>query len=317
VEYKILTPDIGNILHAVMSRFGKDLQEENRAWASVNAVELDSRVEKIINELTPRLHNKILLSTKTLEHRRERIKKVAVESLSRLIELDKKSEFHPEIFEKNFYDDKKIDDVEINLRGQIDRIDLSGDGKYFLIIDYKTGKANISLRKIFSGLSLQLVIYLSEARNFLEKREAGAMLYCLLKISNKSGRTDSEAKIEANKELKMPGLIRIDEEIKNAVDKTGDFVDFDKKNLVSRADLEIIVKYAEKILDTTAEKILSGNIEVKPAKFKNDVDACEYCLYSALCNFDRAINEILEPINGNKEEIILAMNELLQGKVSS
>ena len=310
VEYKIQTPDIGNILHAVMSRFGKDLQTENRAWASVNAVELDSRVEKIINELTPRLHNKILLSTKTLEHRRERIKKVAVESLSRLIDLDKNSEFHPEIFEKKFSDDKKIDDVEINLRGQIDRIDLSGDGKYFLIIDYKTGKASISLKKIFSGLNLQLVIYLSAARNFLENREAGAMLYCLLKISNKSGRTDSEAKIEADKELKMPGLIRVDDEIKNAVDKTGNFVNMDKKSLVSRADLEIIVKYAEKLLEKTAEKILSGNIEVKPAKIKNDKDACEYCLYSALCSFDRSINEILEPIKGNEAEIIAEMKKI-------
>ena len=312
VEYKIQVPDIGNILHAVMSRFGKDLQEENRAWSSVNAPELSSRVEKIIDELTPRLHNKILLSTKTLEHRRERIKKVAVESLSRLIELDKVSEFHPEIFEKSFYDDKTIDDVEINLRGQIDRIDLSGDGKYFLIIDYKTGRASISLKKIFGGLSLQLAIYLGEAQNIAEGREAGAMLYCLLKIPNTSGRTDSEATLEAQKELKMPGLIRVDEEIKNAVDRTGDFVNMDKKNLVSRADLQIIVKYAEKILETTAEKILGGNIEVKPAKFKSDKDACEYCLYSALCNFDRAINDVLEPINLKDAEIISEMAKAIQ-----
>ena len=313
VEYKIQTPDIGSILHAVMSRFGRELKSENRQWSSVGAVELDGRVEKILDNITPRLHNKILLSTKTLEHRRERIKKVAVESLSRLIELDKVSEFNPTIFEAGFHDEKKISDVTIDLNGRIDRIDLSGDGKYFLIVDYKTGKASLSLKKIFHGLSLQLAIYLGAAKNFEEVggREAGAMLYCLLKISNKSGRDDSEASLEAEKELKMPGLIRLDEEIKNAVDSMEKFVAFKKDNLVDREDFQTIIDYAEKILETTAEKILSGNIEVKPAKLSDDEDACKYCLYSALCNFDKATNETLTPPALKKEEIISAMNDAL------
>ncbi len=314
VEYKIQTPDIGSILHAVMSRFGRDLKSENRQWSTVSAIELGGRVEKIIDELTPHLHNKILLSTKTLEHRRERIKKVAVESLTRLIELDKVSEFHPQIFESNFNCALRITNCELQLSGRIDRIDLSGDGKYFLIIDYKTGKASISLKKIFSGLSLQLVIYLGAAKNISEvgEREPGAMLYCLLKISSKSGRTDSDAATEADKELKMPGLIRVDPNIKDAVDSTGDFIDFKKDNLRSRDDFQTIIDYAEKILETTAEKILSGCIEVKPAKISSDDTACKYCLYSALCTFDRAVNETSEPPNLKPDEIISEMKNFLQ-----
>lgn len=306
-EYKIQVPDIGNILHAVLSRFGRDLKAENRLWASVNADELNNRVEKIINELTPNVHNKILLSTKTLEHRRERIKKVAVESLTRLIELDKVSEFHPNIFEEGFHEDKKFDDVEINLSGRIDRIDLSDDGKYFLIIDYKTGKVSLNLKKIYSGLSLQLVIYLNAAKNILSSREAGAMLYCLLKLSNKIGRDDKDVAIKANDDLKMQGMIRVDEEIKNAVDGTGNFVNLKKDSLVSRTELQIIIDYAEKVLEDTAKRILSGDIEVKPAKFPNDDDACKNCVYSALCNFDKANNSTLTPIDGKTAEIISDM----------
>ena len=314
VEYKIQPPDIGNILHAVMSKFGRDLKQEKIPWAQVDSQDLNRRVEKILNELTPRVHNKILLSTKTLEHRRERIKKVAVESLSRLIELDKISDFHPQIFEEKFHSEKNFGDVEIDLRGRIDRIDLSGDGKYFLIIDYKTGKASISVQKIFQGLNLQLVIYLSVAQNLSEvgSREGGAMLYCLLKMPSKTGTTESEAAAEVQKELKMPGLIRVDEEIKNAVDSTGDFVDFNKKKLVSRADLQTITTYAEKILDATADKILSGCIEVKPAKLSAEDDACQNCLYAALCNFDRAIHEITAPIKLDNAEIISAMSDAIK-----
>ena len=314
VEYKIQVPDIGNILHAVMSRFGRDLKLENRLWATVNEDELNNRVEKIINELTPNVHNKILLSTKTLEHRRERIKKVAVDSLNRLIELDKVSEFHAQIFEKKFLDDKKISDVNINLEGFIDRIDLSNDGKYFLIIDYKTGKASLSLKKIFSGLSLQLVIYLSAAKNIAEigERDAGAMLYCFLKMSNKTGRDDKDVSIKENDDLKMHGMIRIDDEIKEAVDSTGNFVEFKKDNLVNSDDLQIIIDYAEKLLEKTAERILKGDIEVKPAKFSNDDDACKKCVYSALCNFDKAINATLTPIDAKRDEILSKMKEALQ-----
>ena len=315
VEYKIQTPDIGIILHAVMSKFGRELKEENRAWSSVNGGELALRVEKILDELTPKLHNKILFSTKTLEHRRERIKKVAVESLTRLIELDKVSDFSPQIFEQRFYDEKNFGDVQINLSGQIDRIDLSGDGKYFLIIDYKTGKAKLDLKKIFGGLSLQLAIYLNEAKNLsdVKGREAGAMLYCMLRISDESGDDDSDAATKAEKDLKMRGLIRVDEEIKKAVDSSGNFVYFDEKkktNLMSRDDLQTIVAYAEKFLDATAEKILGGCIDVKPAKFSND-DACEFCVYSALCNFNRATDETLTATDLKNAEIISAMNDFL------
>ncbi|MBQ3335977.1 MAG: PD-(D/E)XK nuclease family protein [Selenomonadaceae bacterium] len=316
-EYKVQSPDIGNILHAVMSRFGRELKEENRAWKSVGDAELVGRVEKILDTLTPKLHNKILLSTKTLEHRRERIKKVAVESLHRLIELDAASEFHPQIFEQRFHDEKILSDVEVDLSGQIDRIDLTNDGKYFLIIDYKTGKASLSLTKIFYGLNLQLAIYLGAAKNLSEvgEREAGAMLYCLLKISNKRGRTDDEAAKEADKELLMPGMVRVDDEIKKAVDKTGDFVYFDerkKSNLMSQDEFQTIVAYAEKFLEETAEKILGGCIDVKPAKFSAEDDACKYCLYSALCTFDRATDETLKPPDLKRDEILQKMKDALK-----
>ena len=316
-EYKVQTPDIGNILHAVMSRFGRNLKEENRAWSSVDSGELVGRVEKILDTLTPKLHNKILLSTKTLEHRRERIKKVAVESLGRLIELDKVSKFHPQLFEQGFRDDKTVGDVEVNLRGRIDRIDLSDDGKYFLIIDYKTGKASLNLKKIFYGLNLQLAVYLDKAKTFSEVggREEGAMLYCLLKMPTTSGRDDSHAAAAAEKELLMPGMVRVDDEIKDALDKNGDFVYFDKRkksNLMSRDEFRTIVAYAEKILDDTAEKILGGCIDVKPAKFSADDDACKYCVYSALCTFDRATDETLKPEDLKREEILQKMTDELK-----
>ena len=315
-EYKIQTVDIGDILHIVMSNFGRELQAENRPWSSVKKTELVGRVDRILDEITPRLHNKILSSTKTLEHRRERIKKVAVESLQRLIELDKVSAFAPKIFEADFHDadaTKTIGDVELNLSGKIDRIDLSNDGNYFLIVDYKTGEKKLELKKIYYGLQLQLAVYLGAAKNLPEvgDREGVAMLYCVLKIPSVRGDNDEKARNEAQKELKMPGLIRIDDTIKNAVDSTGNFVNMDKKSLMSRDELKIIVDYAEKVLQTTAEKILNGCIDVAPAKFSANDDACKYCVFSAVCNFDRSINEMNAIPKKERKEIFDEMKSAL------
>ena len=314
-EYKVQSLDVGDLIHAVMSRFGHDLKAQGRRWSSVKAVELNERVEKILDELTPIVRNKILFSTKALEHRRERIKTVAVQSLARLIEFDGVSQFHPTIFESPFdeTDTRTVGDVELNLRGRIDRIDISGDGKYFLVIDYKTGHATLNLKKIFGGLSLQLAIYLGAAKKIIGT-EPAAMLYCLLRMSTKSGNTDADAESNAAKELEMPGLIRIDDDIRQALDSTGKFVHFDerlKSNLISREDLQTVIDYAEKLLQTTAERILNGDIEVKPAKF-SDEDACAYCPFAALCTFDRAINETAEPVKGSKSDILDAMKNFLQ-----
>ena len=317
-EYKVQSFDIGDILHAVMSRFGRELKAENRSWSSIGGDELNSRVDKILDEVTPRLHEKILSSTKTLEHRRQRIKNVAVESLKRLIELDKVSKFSPTIFEAPFDegDTRTVGDTTLDLSGRIDRIDLSGDGKYFLIVDYKTGKAALKLEKIFRGLSLQLAVYLNAAKNLPEVsgREGVAMLYCMLRIPNSSGLTDKEASDNAAKELKMPGLIRLDTQ--KAVDPTGNFVEFktrkDFSNLMSRDELKTIIAYAEKVLNSTAAKILDGCIDVKPAeKFSESGDACKYCVFGALCDFDRSVNETTPPVKDDRNAILAMMANAL------
>ena len=316
-EYKVQTPDIGDILHAVMSRFGRELKSEKRPWASVAPDEIPVRVDKILSDVLPRVHNKIMSSTKTLEHRRQRIKNVAVSSLTRLIELDKVSEFSPAIFEAAFDegDTRTVGDTTLDLSGRIDRIDLSGDGKHFLIVDYKTGNATLKLEKIFHGLSLQLAVYLNAAKNLPEVsgREGVAMLYCLLRIPNSGGLTDKEAADKAADELKMPGLIRVDESIRNAVDSTGNFVDFKKNNLASSDELKTIVDYADKVLNATAAKILDGCIDVKPVKFSGD-DACKYCVFSALCDFDRAVNETVTPVKAKREELLALMRDALNGE---
>ena len=286
-EYKIQAPDIGNILHAVMKNFGEQLKAENKKWRA------------------PNLNNKILLTSNAYKHRRERIKKVAISSLKRLINLDKDSQFHPRLFEKKFEElgDKfltyKIDGVKVELTGIIDRIDFNDNGDYFLVIDYKTGTAYLNLAEVFFGVNLQLLTYLAAANKLDEvgeKMPAG-MLYHFLKYPSERGNNVKDAEKNVDNELKAEGwylndtniVCQIDKEqkfIKAKINATGKFSANTEKNIVKSAGVfEGLKNHVYEIFQETCEKILNGEISVKPFQTKKK-DACKYCIYGELCGFD-------------------------------
>lgn len=329
-EYKIQAPDIGNILHTVMKNFGEQLKSENKFWRDVDDEDLKNRVDKILDELTSNLNNKILLTTNAYKHRRERIKKVAISSLKRLIELDKVSQFHPELFEKNFQElgEKllvyKIDDINVELSGIIDRIDFNDAGDYFLVIDYKTGEAYLKAQEVYYGVNLQLMTYLIAATKLKEvdgKKPAG-MLYHFLKYPSKRGETLAEADKKIDNELKAEGWYLNDENIVKQIDsslefikvgflKGGGFNKNSKDNIVkSKEVFQEFIKRVDEILQDACEKILQGEISVNPFQSKKK-DACKYCIYGELCGFNSKIDKgNVPPLDDN--EILKQLTEKIK-----
>lgn len=329
-EYKVKAPDIGNILHTVMKNFGEQLKIENKRWASVDDEDLKNRVTKILDELTPNLNNKILLTTNAYKHRRERIKKVAISSLKRLIELDKVSKFHPELFEKNFRElgrkflSYKIDDTNVELTGVIDRVDINEDGNYFLVIDYKTGNAYLNLAEVFFGVNLQLLTYLAAAEKLDEvgERMPAGMLYYFLKYPSERGDTAELADKNVNNDLKAEGWYLDDERVVYQIDSSLNFIKvgflkgggFNKnteKNIVkSEGAFKKLIERVDEIFQSASKKILGGEISANPFQTKK-TDACKYCIYSELCGFNPKFdkgnspplddNEILKKLTGKTE----------------
>lgn len=326
-EYKVKTPDIGNILHSIMSQFGERLKKENRRWASVDAAELDKIVTEILDDTAPNLNNKILLSSNALKHQKDRIKKVAVNSLQRLIKFDAVSKFHPTFFEETFggksqaliYD---IAGVKMELTGKIDRVDFNEDGKYFLIIDYKTGSAYLNLNEIKLGINLQLLTYLMVAKNLeiVGGRNPAGMMYYFLKYPIKTVESADSAAAEVDKALKLEGWTLNDTKVIKEIDgsdaleflkirlkNNGELYNNSQKKVQSAENFKIMMNFLETKIKDTGEKILTGNIEVNPVKTAKN-DACKYCVYGELCGFnsDKAVTveelddtEILNRMKGS------------------
>lgn len=317
-EYKVKPPDIGNILHSVMSRFGERLKKENRRWASVSADELEKIVTEILDELKQNLNNKILLSSNALKHQSDRIKKVAIFSLQRLINFDAVSKFHPNFFEETFdaknqaliYD---IAGVKMELTGTIDRVDFNEDGKYFLIIDYKTGAAYLNLNEIHWGVNIQLLTYLMVAKNLeiVGGRAPAGMMYYFLKYPAKTVESANKAADEINKAVKFLGWTLDDTEIIKEIDgsenldflrirlkNNGEIYSTSKPNVKSVGEFDIMLKFLEEKIQSTGAEILTGNIEVQPVKTRRS-DACKYCVYGELCGLKSGKIPIVEDLDDN------------------
>ena len=161
----------------------------------------------------------------------------------------------PTYFEYEFQDlILKGERREILLRGKIDRIDVDSDGKFCLVIDYKTGKS-FKLRALENGTSLQLPLYIIAARKKLGLEPLGGHLYVLAKAFS-SG-------FHHQDHLTRAGL---------STRKWNHFSGKEFEELIGRS-----VRFAEKF----ADGIERAEIPVKPR------DCVSYCPYSSLCRIEK------------------------------
>ncbi len=315
-ERKFLSPDLGNLLHSALREFGTELKAQGRRWRDVGDEECHDMLDGILDRLAPKLQNELLLSTMQFRHQLMRIRILAERSVRRLIAFDRVSSFHPESYERSFGRGPgamppltyELGDVRLEIIGQIDRMDLDESGKYFMIMDYKTGQAYINLLEVYYGLKMQLLTYLLAARNLLKQTEKSevmpaGMLYFFLRypMYQSSGKiSPEEARKKIENDLKMPGWILAEPEVVKAIDSTQQFikVKLNKDESIgktslgsvrSREEFDLLLEYIDYLLEDTGKRIMKGEIAPRPIRLPGGRTACSYCEYRLLCGFDPAI----------------------------
>lgn len=323
-EYKFRVMDFGTLLHGVLHDFGIKMKEEKRRWNSVSGDECRKICRDLLYAKAAKLPNNIMMSSKQKEAQLERIYHTACHVLLRLCAFDGISAFHPEEFEEKFdtATDKDInmfydllDECKLAITGSIDRIDkMEGElelDDHFMIIDYKSSKHSLDEQELYYGLNMQLITYLLVATNIMSIKKnkpvlPAAMLYCLLqtKIVEADNRLNGES---ANKkvlqELRLDGWFMGAMDVLQKIDPSMDYVNLDlsigkttgtikkamAKKIISTTDFSNMMKFVEKMLETTGNEIISGDIKVEPVKFGN-IDACKFCDYRALCGYSPDIS---------------------------
>ncbi|MGG7099051.1 helicase-exonuclease AddAB subunit AddB [Clostridium sardiniense] len=330
--YEFSAPDLGSFMHEILDKFTNKVKEEKLAWSELNREKCREIVGSLIDVKLKEDANSILNSTKRYKYFTDRFKRVITKSVSIISEQMKRGEF--EVF-RNEFEFGSMDGGEpikldlptgerVYLTGRIDRIDtLSMDGNTYLrVIDYKSGAKKFDLTELYYGIQIQLLVYLDallrNSEHILNTGAVpGAILYFKIDdpiIKSNKGLDDEEIKKQVLDRLKMNGLILKDAKLVRAMDNTmetysliipasfkkdGDFSS--RSSVATEEQFNILREYVNMKMIELCTDMLSGKIKIEPTKNSQRV-YCNYCDYSAICQFDTSIKD-------NKYKLIIKKSD--------
>lgn len=342
-EYSFTAPDLGTFIHNILDKFSKQLINDNLNWRDIDYNYINNNVSNIVAEFVSKIPGYILKSSERYKYLAQRLKNMLISAISIISEQIKQGSFEPIGYEVDFggkkgkYPPIKIvlqNGEEINLRGQIDRVDKfeNEEGKYIRIIDYKSGKKDLSLTDIYYGLQLQLLVYidaiLASGEYSNENINPAAILYSRIDdpiAKFDENKDDEEIRENILKSLKMQGLLIKDSNIIKQMDKSLESgekttsliipANLNKDGTLGRHtkgvtydEFDTIRKYVKDLIKDLCEEMLSGNISISPYKNKDNM-SCNFCTYSSICQFDTTLKDNKYKIINKKsdDEIIKMM----------
>ena len=308
--------DYGNILHTALELFAKRVAEEQKSWLHLTEEERLTWSDQCVEESAASYGSEALQDSKRNAYMLEKMKIMMQRTTWALCTHLTRGEFHPDSFEFDFamQNLKSLqfpleNHAHMSLRGRIDRIDICEDDKdvYVKVIDYKTSKTEFDLLKIYHGLQLQLVLYLSAASELQKMRHpdkqiipAGIFYYHLDDplIEEKAGETEEETKERLLKQRKMDGLVNGRKEIIEKLDadigssssvipvglkKDGSYSAY--SSIATQEEFQIIQEYVLNKIKKTGNSLIKGHVAKEPYMLDGQT-GCDYCPYGGICGFD-------------------------------
>lgn len=301
--------DMGNLFHETLYEYGKFLPESGYTWFTCPEDVMDSYVEKKVEAFAATYGGTILYDNARNEAMIHRVKNILKTTLHTLSFQLKKGVFEPAGYEIPFFGESTLaDGSRAELYGKIDRMDTASvDGKtYVKILDYKSGRHQFDLVRLFYGLDLQLAVYMNAALKRQKSLHPGdeiipaAILYYQLEDPMVEGAAGDGPQVileKVHEKLKVEGLINESDEVLSLLDtsmteesqvipvkrkKSGELSA--SSQTAPRADFDLIGEYASWKISEIGKEIREGNIEAKP--YDGELSACTYCGYRSICGFE-------------------------------
>ena len=276
-EEKTFALDIGNIFHELLS---KSFSE---------GFDLDSEFSKVVESTTVPKERFFLNKLK------DELKFVidTIKYQNTFSSLDKA------LYENKIYVNKS-GSIRLTFTGTIDKLlyKEEGDKAYIVIIDYKTGNPDINLTNTIYGLDMQLPVYLYLASNMKDIKNVEVIGFYLQHIlDNEINKDKSKSYSNIKKEkLKLLGYTVDDESEIGLFDKNypdSEVIKSMKKNqdgsfssntkLVSKNQIDGLIKLTEKHIDNAFKDILDAKFDIKPKRIGDDLVSCTFCKYRDVC----------------------------------
>jgi ATP-dependent helicase/nuclease subunit B len=340
---KMNAPDLGSFMHRVIDMFSKSVSESSTGWRQLEKEWCAEKVAQIVDELVQDMAGTVFLSSSRYKYLADRLKRVLTRAVWLIAEHIKRSSFEPVGYELGFGEGEELPAITLELpsgdkmvlSGRIDRMDLfeTEEGKYYRIVDYKSGSKQFRLADVYYGLQMQLLTYMGAVSESLTEGSgkpvipAGILYFRLDDPIVPSGRNAAPEEIEKAimKELKMKGLlladVRLIKEMDSGIDGDSLIIparinkggELGRSSAATAEQFEIVMRHVRKLLYSLGEEMQRGNISISPYRRKR-MTACTYCGYLSICQFDTKLsgNNYRNLYDRKDEEIW----ELMGGKAS-
>lgn len=290
----------GTLMHFLFEKiFGESPRQERSPEV------LEGYVEGLIEAYAEENMGGIALLSARETYRLRRMGQSACKLIAHVEEELRQSQFVPSHFELTLGDTPDYPPLRVRAEtgqtvlvgGTIDRIDSyvrpSGE-KFVRVVDYKTGKKEFKLSDVLYGLNMQMLIYLAALTENGVQLPAGVLYMPAAEPSVSAAQGMSEEKIrqEADKQLRMSGVVLDDTQILLAMENLakGKFIpaSLTKDGTLSKTSstlnekqLQTVLLYTKRLIATMARELAQGSVEAKP-NLQNH-NACRFCPYGAVC----------------------------------
>ena len=324
-EYRLQAPDIGNLYHDGLKRFGNELLAQGKKWQELTWQERNALAEKCAKEAVDAYATDIFVSSAKNKYLTGQMERVLKKTLDILTTQLSGSDFSPEAFEKSFFHT----DRNLSLHGVIDRVDSceTEEGKLVKIVDYKSGTKDFSLEEMYYGLSLQLAVYMTAVLREKENKDAIPAAMFFYHVDDPIVEKKGDPQQEVLKKQRVKGLVNNNMEIVRKLDhafadaagglaasvksvkipvetdKEGQYKKSSK--VADSAMFTAISNYVYDKLKAESEEILAGAAEIAPYKCRKKT-GCDYCEYASVCGFDKKSGSTYRMLATMSDEEVMA-----------
>ncbi len=302
-DFEFDARDVGTLLHDILKKYSEALEERNLTYVNVDDKESLSILEDILSGAGNEKIVNLYKSSARNAYMKNRIDRIAKRTVDTLRFQARQGSFVPSAFEKKFTCN--------GLKGFIDRIDRYEDGQdvYIDIIDYKSGSKEFDSDRVWYGLDLQLVIYMSAAMEMEVKlsgrdesavHPAGLFYYHIDDpvVDEKPGASDGEIAELIYRKLKLSGVVNSDDAVIDAFDRkirterssavipvriNRDGTIGAQSSALSEEDIKEMMEHTSDLVSEFRKSVSEGCIQREPYELAGKTP-CDYCSFLSMCD---------------------------------
>ena len=339
VEEEHLEIDLDRAFHATLSQLVNEMLRNRIDWAKLSPQAAAEMVEKYTQEVGQTINGELMLSNARNRYLLKRISDTLEQIIAQQREIAARSDLTTAHSNLNYGSaDSKLTALriktpsgkEIELRGEIDRVDFLEKEAAFAVLDYRLYGETLNLNKVRHGLSLGLLASLAivqeQSQRLTNKKLSPAaafylkLLRQLEKVDHPDdawGPDDGEFHLTAKPRGIFNGdyFASLDKSCEGGasqvlaarVNKDGSFSKYNT-DVAEAHEFAALLKEVRKQLGKLGEQIMEGEVSIRPYRL-GTITPCSNCKYRGVCRFDPSINRYRNIQGMRRDELLKKLAE--------